>query len=217
MFTKKKLTAAMPQQQEDAHVKEFIDMICPSTIKFYTDYFICGNTFRSVWAIREYPTETMEQGIMRHLGEKDGVTLRIYTRHVSPAEERKIISNATNRNKLKKSDIGDIQQTIAAESNLQDVMNIVAEMHRNKEPLLHTAIYVEIIAYTLDRLRELQADVQAELIRSKLNIDKLLLRQQQGFISAMPIGYNVFGMQFERVLPASSVANLYPFNCATRS
>ena len=28
----------------------------------------------------------------------------------------------------------------------------------------------------------------------------------------MPCGYNVFGTQFERVLPASSVANCYPFN-----
>ena len=28
----------------------------------------------------------------------------------------------------------------------------------------------------------------------------------------MPVGYNIFREQFERVLPASSVANLYPFN-----
>ena len=27
----------------------------PSVVKFYADYFICGNTFRCVWALREYP------------------------------------------------------------------------------------------------------------------------------------------------------------------
>jgi len=54
--------------------------------------------------------------------------------------------------------------------------------------------------------------VLTELIRSKLNVDRLMLRQQQGFICVMPSGWNVFGDQFERVLPASSVANLYPFN-----
>ena len=37
-------------------------------------------------------------------------------------------------------------------------------------------------------------------------------RKQQGFQSVMPSGKNVFRDQFERVLPASSVANLYPFN-----
>ena len=28
----------------------------------------------------------------------------------------------------------------------------------------------------------------------------------------MPFGRNQFGTQFERVLPASSVSNMYPFN-----
>lgn len=28
----------------------------------------------------------------------------------------------------------------------------------------------------------------------------------------MPCGYNIFGTQYERVLPASAVANLFPFN-----
>jgi hypothetical protein len=54
--------------------------------------------------------------------------------------------------------------------------------------------------------------VLTELVRSKLNVDRLLLRQQQGFLCVGPSGWNVFGAQFERVLPASSVANLYPFN-----
>ena len=62
--------------QEDVRIKAFIDMIVPSVIKFNVDHFICGNTFRCVWALREYPTNTNEQAILRHLGEKDGVTLR---------------------------------------------------------------------------------------------------------------------------------------------
>ncbi len=73
-------------------------MIAPSIIKFNTDHFICGNTYRCVWALREYPTSTSEQAILRHLGEKDGVTLRIYTRQVTPPnEEKKIIHNAANK------------------------------------------------------------------------------------------------------------------------
>ena len=68
--------------------KTFLDMIAPSVIKFFTDYFICGNTFRCVWALREYPTSTSEQTILRYLGEKDGVTPRIYTRPVIAAEEK---------------------------------------------------------------------------------------------------------------------------------
>ena len=199
-------------QGEEVRIQEFLDMIAPSIVKFYTDHFICGNTYRSVWALREYPTATEEQAILRHLGEKDGVTLHIYTRHVSAVEEKKIISNAANKNRMQRSSTQDLQQTVTAESNLQDVAAIVAQMHRSKEPLLHTAVYIELSAHDPDQLKLLQTEVLTELVRSKLNVDRLLLRQQQGFISVMPSGWNVFGDQFERVLPASSVANLYPFN-----
>ncbi len=197
---------------ENVQVKSFLDMIAPSVVKFFPDYFICGNTYRCVWALREYPTSTNEQAILRHLGEKDGLTLRIYTRQVTPAEEKKIIHNAANKNRMDRSNTNDLQQTITAESNLQDVATLVASMHRNREPLLHCAVYIELTASNHDALKLLQTDVLTELVRSKLNVDKLLLRQQQGFICVNPAGYNAFGSRFERVLPASSVANLYPFN-----
>ena len=210
LMAKQPKTKASPQ--EDIHVQEFLDMIAPSIIKFNTDHFICGNTFRCVWALREYPTSTDEQAILRHLGEKDGIPLRIYPRHVTPVEEKKIISNAANKNRMNKSNTNDLQQTVLAESNLQDVATIVAQMHRNREPLLHAAVYIELSAHDMDQLKLLQTEVLTELIRSKLNVDRLMLRQQQGFLCVMPSGWNVFGDQFERALPASSVANLYPFN-----
>lgn len=198
--------------QKDIRIQEFLDMIAPSVVKFNTDHFICGNTYRCVWALREYPTATDEQAILRHLGEKDGVTLHLYTRHVTPVEEKKIISNAANKNRMQSTSTQDLQQTVTAESNLHDVATIVAQMHRSREPLLHVAVYIELTSHDYDQLKLLQTEVLTELIRSKLNVDRLMLRQQQGFQCVMPSGYNVFGDQFERVLPASSVANLYPFN-----
>ena len=105
------------ENREDSHIREFLDMIAPSVIWFETDHFICGNTYRCVWAIREYPTATDEQAILSHLGEKDGVTLHIYTRHVTAMEEKRIISNAVNKNRLDRSSTNELQQTVLAESN----------------------------------------------------------------------------------------------------
>ena len=51
-----------------------------------------------------------------------------------------------------------------------------------------------------------------ELSRSRLTADRLTLRQKEGFLSVLPVGTNQFGTQFERVLPSSSAANLYPFS-----
>ena len=208
---KKKITTA-ERDFATKPQKNFLDMIAPSVIKFFTDYFICGNTFRCVWALREYPTSTSEQAILRYLGEKDGVTLRIYTRHVTAAEEKRIIANAANKNRMQRNSTNDLQQTVAAESNLQDVAQLAADMHRNREPLLHVAVFLEMISDSLDNFRILQTEVQTELVRSKLNVDRLMLRQQHGFMSVMPNGLNMFREQFERVIPASSTANLYPFS-----
>lgn len=77
----------------EVYTKDFLDTIAPSIIKFYTDHFICGNTYRSVWAIREYPTSTEELALLRYLGEKENITLKIYSTVVTPLEEKKIISN----------------------------------------------------------------------------------------------------------------------------
>ena len=197
---------------EEPYIKDFLDMVAPSVIDFKVDHYLCGNTCRCVWALREYPTSTDEQAILRHLGEMDGVTIRIYTRQVTPSEERRIIHNAANKHRMSRSSTEDLQQTVTAEANLQDVVTLVSSMHRNREPLLHCAVFLELTAPVYDALKLLQTDVLTELVRSKLNVDRLMLRQQEGFVSVMPAGRNAFGAQFERVLPASSVANLYPFN-----
>ena len=205
-FRKKHLTP------REAFIRSFLDCIAPGVVKFEVDHYIFGNTYRCVWALREYPASTESQAILRHLGEKSGVTLRIYCRQVSPGEEDRIIDNANKKNKLDGSDPNKLRQAVEAESNLRDVAELVHKMHREHEPLLHCAVYLEMTADSMEHLRQLQTDVLTELVRCKLNVDKLLLRQKQGFCCASPVGYNALGREFERVLPASSVANLYPFN-----
>ena len=198
--------------EETENLKAFLDMIAPSIVKFETGYYICGNTFRCIWALREYPTSTDDLAILRHLGEKHGVTLHIYTRMVSPLEERKIVHNAEIRNRMNRSSSQDLQRSVEAESNLQDVANLIGSLHRNKEPLLHCVVYIEMIAGDMQELQILQTNVEVELMRSKLNVDRLKLRQRAGFCAVSPVGCNVLGTEYERVLPASSVANLFPFN-----
>ena len=197
---------------QETFIRSFLDCIAPGVVKFEVDHYIFGNTYRCVWALREYPASTESQAILRHLGEKSGVTLRIYCRQVSPGEEDRIIDNANKKNKLDGSDPNKLRQTVEAESNLRDVAELVHKMHREHEPLLHCAVYLEMTADSAEHLRQLQTDVLTELVRCKLNVDKLLLRQKQGFYCASPVGYNALGREFERVLPAGSVANLYPFN-----
>ena len=199
------------EEKEEIRIKDFFDRILPSTIKFLSDHYIVGDTYRCVWAIKEYPPTTEELALFSQLADRNNVTVRMYSRIVDGFEQRKIIQNATRRNKLHTGS-DDALENITAEGNLEDVVTLIADLRKNKEPLLHLAVYLELKAENMDKLRELQSEITMELTRSKMTVDRLTLRQKEGFLSVLPTGYNVFREQFERVLPASSVANLYPFN-----
>ena len=105
---------AAEEKAERIRTKDFFACIAPSTIKFYADHYIVGDSYRCAWAVREYPPSTDEQAIFAKLAEKNGVTLRIYHRLVEPMEQRKIIQNAARKNKLK-SNGNDVSETVEAE------------------------------------------------------------------------------------------------------
>ena len=200
-----------PEQLEEIRTKDYFDCIAPATIKFYTDYYIIGDSYRCCWVIKEYPPSTDELAILSLLSDKSGVTLRIFNRLVDPIEQRKILQNAMRKNTMKTTS-NDVNDTVQAEENIQDVVELLSNLRKNREPLLHCAVFIELKANSLDALKELQSDINMELSRSKIEVEKLTLRQKEGFLSVVPMGSNQFGEQFERVLPASSVANLYPLN-----
>ena len=77
-----------------------------------------GDSYRSVWVVREYPPSTEEQAILSQLADRSGVTLCIYHRLVEPMEQRKILQNATRKNKLM-SGGNDVNETIEAQGSLQ--------------------------------------------------------------------------------------------------
>ena len=81
-----------PEQEEQIRTKDFFDMILPGTIKFFADSYIIGDSYRCVWAVKEYPPSTEEQAILSQLADRSGVTLRIYHRLVESLEQRALRS-----------------------------------------------------------------------------------------------------------------------------
>ena len=200
-----------PEKLELRNTKDYFDCISPGTVRFMTDHYIVGDSYRCAWAVKEYPPSTEEQALLSKIADRNGVTLRIYHRLVEAIEQKRIVQNAMRKNKMK-SGGNDVTECVEAEGNLQDVIELLANIRRNRECLLHCSVFIELKAKNLDDLKELQSEVTMELTRSKISVDRLTLRQREGFLSVMPVGFNMFGTQYERVLPASSAANLFPFN-----
>lgn len=120
------------EQLEIVEIKDYFDRIVPSAIRFFTDHYICGNFYKSVWAITEYPPTTEETAILAHLADRSGVTLRIYNRLVTSVEQKTILQQAMRKNHMM-STTNDVNESIKAEDNMSDIVNLLSELRRNKE------------------------------------------------------------------------------------
>ena len=211
MFPFLKRKPLTPEQQEANRTKDFFNCIAPTTIAFLPDWYRIGDSCRCAWAVREYPHSTEEQAIFAQLADHSGVTIRIYLRPVGKAEEHQATENAKRRNKLQSAD-NNLSNAIKGEIDYNTLLELIMRIHMNEEVLLHCAIFLELKANSPERLNELQNEISSKLTRAKVSVDRLTMRQQEGFLSVMPIGSNQFGEEFERMLPASSIANLYPLS-----
>lgn len=215
---KKKAEMPTPEEIEAGKVKSYKDLIAPSVVSFRRSpgYYILGNTYRCVWAIRSY-AETVEKdspeiALLRELGESDGITLHIYTRHMPTVERDEIFHRAQNRTNMQKRSSYKLHEQIEADEQLTTLSRMIRETQRTKETFVYCAVFIELIADSLEHLQSKQIETQSILTHHKILVDKLYLRQLQGFESVKPNGKNAFSTEFERVFPASSVANLFPFS-----
>ena len=207
---KQKKKKKMPERVQ--RPKDFLDMIAPAAVKFNTDHFILGSRYHTAMTLKSYPPMTDELALLRGLGDMGGVDLRLTARQVTPAEEDAILHAATNKSRMERSNTNDYKQSVTAEANLRDMAELLAKQRQEKEPLIHCGVYLDIAAADTEKLRTARNTVSAQLVRSRMGADPLLLRQREGFLSANPAGGSQLANFAERVLPARSVANLYPMN-----
>ena len=211
-MAKKKAKKKKKAPEQAVRPKDFLDMIAPAAAKFNTDHFILGGRYHAALSLKSYPPVTDELALLRCVGDMGGVNLRLTARQVTPAEEDAILHAAANKSRMERSNTNDVKQSVTAEANLRDMTEMMTKQRQEKEPLIHCAVYMDITAADTDKLRTARDTISAQLIRSRMGADPLTLRQRDGFLSANPAGGAQLSNFAERVLPARSVANLYPMN-----
>ena len=43
------------EKSERQEIKDFFDCVMPGTVKFLSDHYLVGDSYRCVWSVREYP------------------------------------------------------------------------------------------------------------------------------------------------------------------
>ena len=171
---KKKKGKTAPQAQE-VRPKDFLDLIAPAAVKFNTDHYICGSMYHCTLALRSYPATTEELALLRHLGGEK----RRHPEHLYQTGDRR-------RGKWHPPQRGE-QEPHGPEQHQQHESG----RHRRGQPpgcggahrrhaeepgaSVHCAVYIDLAARDPESLRRLREEVTAELVRSKLGTDQLLL------------------------------------------
>ncbi len=65
-------------------------------------------------------------------------------------EQRKIVQQAMRKNHMMTT-TNDVNESIKAQDNINDVVELLSELRRNKEPLLHMAVFIELKATSEDK------------------------------------------------------------------
>lgn len=211
LIFKKKQKILTDEQKYENELRSFFDLIAPNNIQFYADYFICGNTFRSVWAIIGFNYKTEKQALFSELSAKTGVTLHIYNQALSSLAEKKVIEQAERKNSHGLFSTT-IDEALKAQEAQKELGELLRKKRKDKEPLFDMSIYIELKSETLDDLHILQEDVRQILASEKMEYDKMYLMQKEGLLAIMPGGHVPSTLRNKRIYPASSSANLFPLS-----
>lgn len=202
-----------PEKQEQLITQSFIDGAMPSPIQFMFDYYRFDNTYRAVWVIRSYQAETDKVALLSRLGERSDVTLKIYTSPLPVYKQNQIVEKAikasittANENTSK------FLQKRKAKNKIVSTDEVMTQMDKDHEKLSYCTIFIEMIASSMGELKKIKQDVKSKTMGAKMEVNHLGGKQKEGYISVNPFGRNVFEEQYRRVLPATSIANLYPFS-----
>ena len=149
--------------------KDFLDRIAPAAVKFNTDSYVLGGLYRCVLALRGYPAATEELALLSHICNRAGVTLHLYARQVTAAEEDAIYHKAVNKNRLDRSSQDNLKRSVTAEANLQDVAAIIAGARKNREPLIHCAVFLELASKSPEELRRLREELGLDTVALDLD------------------------------------------------
>lgn len=198
------------EEKEKIYIKDFMDMISPSIIKFYPSYYVLGNTYRRVFAIRNYPLNTADKALLRTFGEKSNITLKVYADHMGVAEYENSVQSSVNKNTSDTTENQFIKRT-KANQQLEVTQSLVQYLNQNKdEKMFKVSVFIEIIGQSKEELSKLTNEVIIKL--NGITFDNLFLKQREGFLCVNPCGQNVLGIQFERHMPTASLANLFPYS-----
>ncbi|MGL5575393.1 MAG: VirB4 family type IV secretion system protein [Sarcina sp.] len=208
MFNKKE-NSKKSSKENDLYVKDFMDMIVPSIIKFFPSHYRFGNTFRQVIAIKNYPLDCKSVALLKKFGERKNITLKVISEKMNVNEYERLLENNINKSLAEtqeNNNVGKVKANVKLEKTQKLIEHITSKPDLS---IWEVSVYIEIIAGSMEELKSMKVDILSKL--DNISYDDMYLRQKEGFLAVNPASGNKVE-EFTRHMDSEALANLFPFS-----
>lgn len=208
MFNKKN-SNKKSSRESDLYIKDFMDMIVPSVIKFFPSHYRFGNTFRQVIAIKNYPLDCKSVALLKKFGERKNITLKVISEKMNTNEYERLLENNINKSLAEtqeNNNVGKVKANVKLEKTQKLIEHIISKPDLS---IWEVSVYIEIISGSMEELKSMKVDILSKL--DNISYDDMYLRQKEGFLAVNPVGGNKVE-EFTRHMDSEALANLFPFS-----
>ncbi|WP_317312365.1 helicase HerA domain-containing protein [Clostridium thermobutyricum] len=194
---------------ESIYVKDFIDMISPSIIKFFPSYYVFGNTYRQVLAIKNYTLIDKNVALLRRFGESKNIIVKVIAEKLNPIQYEKKLENSINKHLNETKENNKVGQ-VKANTKLSATQKLIEKLTSNGGLVMYSVnVYLELISDSRDNLNKLRTEVVSRL--NGVSFDDMYMNQKEGFLAVNPVG-NLKNEVYQRHMDTESLSNLFPFS-----
>jgi len=193
------------------------DLIAPPSTSRSKNYLQVGRTFSRTLIVNKFATSLTDNFLGELLSHPFSYSVSV---HVEPTDSTKAIElikrklTSMNMNKMQYTRKGGLtlQPYIPYElkESMEEAENILEALSKKNKKLFLMSIYINVVAYSMKELNERTADVKASCRKALCFANNLNHQQEQGFISAAPLGHNTVNMK--RAFLTDAAAIFIPFS-----
>jgi len=185
----------------------------PEKINFSSRHFQVDNYHRSVWVIRRYPKQTEHASFATLIG--------LPNAHVSFHLKRNTENVQKLINKLgtqaqRQQQSHHLSEALDGSGVVDGAKQLYDELNGGNSSLFDTTILVEVVGISNEERIQHEKRVEAQLAFLKVKADKLIMKQQAGFLSMLPLADNRI-MTRSHPFTSRSFAALFPFSYISKN
>ncbi|MCI7097865.1 MAG: DUF87 domain-containing protein [Lachnospiraceae bacterium] len=194
------------------------DVIAPASFDFKNDHIRIGNSYAKTFYISNYPSWIKGDILSDFASIPANLLVSVYFNTINPGKSLNLLKRqhsniASNLVQIQKKAAGQYDFTLI-EPDTQDarveVDKLTQNLTKDDSKLFTVTFLFTLFAPDMETLHMYEEKLNYKASRNMLTIKPLIMQQETGFDSALPLGNKK--VSIERLMDSYSIAPIVPFN-----